>query len=78
MLGFKLKKGDATAAFIHVDIGEGENVYINTLKGFDQYSKSGRKKCLNLKKMLYGLCQSPHACFQYSTKKLEARGLKQS
>jgi hypothetical protein len=46
--------------------------------GFAQYSKDGTKKCLKLKKTLYGLWQSPRAFWKYITKKLEKRGLEQS
>jgi hypothetical protein len=46
--------------------------------GFAQYSKDGTKKCLKLKKTLYGLRQSPRAFWKYITQKLETCGLEQS
>jgi hypothetical protein len=46
--------------------------------GFAQYSKNGTKKCLKLKKTIYGLWQSPRAFWKYITKKLEICGLEQS
>ena len=50
-----------TADFQPENTGEGENIYIDMLKGFKQYSRIGHKKCLKLKNMLYGLRQSPRA-----------------
>ena len=47
-LGLKSNRGDVTDAFLHEDIVEGENVYFDTPKGFEQYWKTGRKKCLKL------------------------------
>ena len=78
LLGLKSKQGDVTAAFLHADIPEGENVFVDMPRGFEQYTKSGRKKCLKLKKTLYGLRQSPRAFWKYLTEKLELTGLKQS
>jgi hypothetical protein len=46
--------------------------------GFAQYSKDGTKKCLKLKKTLYGLRQSPRAFWKYITQRLETCGLEQS
>ncbi len=59
LLGLKSKQGDVTCAFLHADLEPGENVYVDMPLGFAQYSKDGTKKCLNLKKTLYGLRQSP-------------------
>ena len=78
LLGLKSKQGDVTAAFLHADIPEGKNVFVDMPRGFEQYTKSGRKKCLKLKKTLYGLRQSPRAFWKYLTEKLELTGLKQS
>jgi len=78
LLGLKSKQGDVTAVFLHAEIPEGEKVYVDMPCGFDQLSKNGRKKCLKLKRTLYGLRQSPRAFWQYMTKKLEQSGLKQS
>ena len=47
LLGLKSKQGDVTAAFLHADLEEGENVFVDMPKGFEQYSKNGRKKVLN-------------------------------
>jgi len=77
-MGLKAKQGDVTCAFLHADLGPGENVYVDMPLGFAQYSKDGRKKCLKLKKTLYGLRQSPRAFWKYITKKLETCGLEQS
>ena len=56
----------------------GENVYVDMPLGFAQYSKDGTKKCLKLKKTLYGLWQSSRAFWKYITQKLETCGLEQS
>ena len=78
LLGLKSKQGDITCAFLHADLEPGENVYVDMPLGFAQYSKDGTKKCLKLKKTLYGLWQSPRAFWKYITKKLETCGLEQS
>ena len=59
-----------TSALRHGNIGEGENVYVDLPKGFGQYLKTGRKKCLKLKNTLYDICQIPHEFLKYLTKKL--------
>ena len=59
------------ADFIHSDIGEDENFYVNMPKYFEQYLKTGRNKCLKFKNTLYVLLQSPRAFWQYVAKKLE-------
>ena len=78
LLGLKSKQGDVTCAFLHADLEPGENVYVDMPLGFAQYSKDGTKKCLKLKKTLYGLRQSPRAFWKYITQKLETCGLEQS
>jgi hypothetical protein len=59
LLRLKSKQGDVTCAFLHADLEPGENVYVDMPLGFSQYLKDGTKKCLKLKKTLYGLWQSP-------------------
>ena len=70
-LVLKSDQGDVIDTFLHADIGEGENVYINMPKCFEQYSKTGHKKFLKLKKMIYGLCQSPRTFWKYLMNNLE-------
>ena len=77
LLGLKSKQGNVTAAFLHADIPEDEKVYIEMPRGFEQYSKNGKRKRLKLRKTLYGLCQSPRAFWQYLMKKMEQCDLKQ-
>jgi hypothetical protein len=77
LLGLKLKQGDITCAFLHADLEPGENVYVDMPLGFSQYLKDGTKKCLKLKKTLYGFRQSPRVFWKYITKKLETCGLEQ-
>ena len=61
LLGLKSKQGDITCIFLHADLEPGENVYVDMPLGFAQYLKDGTKKCLKLKKTLYGLWQSLQA-----------------
>ncbi len=63
-----------TAIFLHADLPEGENVYVQLPMGFSFRQKG---KVLKLKKTIYGLRQSPRAFWQYLTVKMEAYGLKQ-
>jgi len=78
LLGLKSMQGDVTCAFLHADLEEGENVYVEMPAGFSQYGANGMKKVLKLKKTLYGLRQSPRAFWKYITIKLEECGLEQS
>jgi hypothetical protein len=75
LLGLKSLQGDITCAFLHADLEENKNVYVNMPMGFTQYGKNGKKMCLKLKKTLYGLRQSPRAFWKYITVKLEECGL---
>ena len=44
--GLKPNQGDLSSDLFHENIGKGENFYANMPKGFEQYLKTGRKKCL--------------------------------
>ena len=55
LLGLRSKQGDVTCTFLHADLEPGENADVDMPLGFAQYSKNGIKKCLKLKKTLYGL-----------------------
>jgi hypothetical protein len=70
LLGLKSKQGDITAAFVHADVEEGENIYVEMPRGFKK-----NRKVLKLKKTLYGLRQSPRAFWLYLTEKMEACGM---
>ena len=78
LLGFKSKKGDVTADFLHAYIPTDEKVYVEIPIGFEQFSKYGRTKCLKLKNTLYGIYQSLLYFWQYMTKKLDQSGLNKS
>ena len=78
LLDLKSKKGEVTAAFLHADIPEDEKVYVEIPRGFEQFSKNGRNKCLKLKKKLYVIHQSTRSFCHYTTKTLEQSCLKQS
>jgi len=56
LLDLKSKQGDVTAAFLHAELGEDEEVYVEMPTGFKQEGK-----CLCLRRTLYGLRQSPRA-----------------
>ena len=73
LLRLKSKQGDITAAFVHADVDEGENIYVEMPRGF---RKQG--KVLKLKKTLYGLRQSPRAFWLYLTEKMNLCGMEQS
>jgi hypothetical protein len=77
LLGLKSMQGDVTCAFLHADLEENETVYVNMPTGFTQYGKIGKKKCLKLKKTLYGLRQSPRAFWKYIMVKLKQCDLEQ-
>ena len=73
LLGLKSKQGDVTAAFLHADLEEGEEVYVEMPRGFRQEGK-----VLKLRKTLYGLRQSPRAFWKYLVEKMEICGMAQS
>ena len=64
LLGLNENKGDVTTAFPHSNIAEGENIYVNISKGIENYSKTGCKRCLKLKKKLNGFFLSPRIFWQ--------------
>jgi hypothetical protein len=78
LLGLKSKQGNVLCAFLRGELEPGENVYVEIPMGFSQHSKDGTRKVLQLKKTLYGFCQSPQAFWNYTTEKLKACGLEQS
>ena len=49
LINLKSKQGDIMAAFVHTDVEEGENIYVEMPCGFKQ-----KGKVLKLKKTLYG------------------------
>ena len=73
LLDLKSKQGDVTAAFLHADLEEGEEVYVKMPRGFEK-----RGKVLKLRSTLYGLRQSPRAFWKYMVQKMEACGMSQS
>ena len=78
LLGFKSKQGDVNTSFLRAYIPEDEKVYVEIPRGFKQFSKNIRRKCLKLKKTLYGIRHIPRAFWQYMMNKLEQSCLKQS
>ena len=73
LLDLKSKQGDVTAAFLHADLEEGEEVYVNMPRGFER-----KGKVLKLKKTLYGLRQSPRAFWKFMVEKMEICGVPKS
>jgi hypothetical protein len=55
LLGLISMQGNVTCAFLHADLEKNKTVYVDMPMGFAQYGKNGKKKCLKLKKTLYGL-----------------------
>ena len=78
LLGLKSKQGNAIAAFLHVDLGEDEKVFVDMPRCFEVKGKNGTNKVLNLKKTLCGLRHSPIAFWKYMTSKMEICGMLQS
>ena len=72
LLGLKSKQKDITA-FHHANLEGGENIFVETLIGFQKKDKVSK-----LKKMLNGLLQAPHAFLEYLVETLEACGMFQS
>ena len=67
-------QADITAAFVHADLKQGEDIYVHQPAGFNR----GKNKVLKLKKTVYGLKQAPRYFFKYLTEHLERQGLRQS
>ncbi len=65
ILELKSKQSDITAAFLHTNVPEGENIYVEMPRGFKQ-----KDKVFKLQKTLYGLQQSPRAFWQFLTEKM--------
>ena len=62
LLGLKSKQGDITAAFLHAEVEEDRNIYVEMPRGF---RKPG--KVLRLKRWLYGNRESPREFWKYLT-----------
>ena len=75
LLDLKSKQGDITTAFVHANVPEGENIYVEIPRGFKRQNKVLK---LQLKKNLYDLRQSSCAFWKYLTENFEASGIKQS
>jgi transposase InsO family protein len=73
-LGLKSAQADITAAFVHADLEEGEDIYVQQPKGMER----GTGLVLKLKKSVYGLKQAPRYFFTHLSRKMELCGLKQS
>jgi hypothetical protein len=73
LLDLKSKQGDVTAAFLHAQLDEGEEVYVEMPRGFKQEGM-----VLKLRRSLYGLRQSPRLFWKYVVDKMDVCGMKQS
>ena len=69
----KSKEGNVIAAFLHADLEKKEKGYVKMLLGF--WTKG---KVLKLKKILYGLRQSPCAFWKFLTKAMIGAGMRVS
>lgn len=72
-LDLKSASADVACAFLHGSLDEGEEVYIEMPKGFQQEGK-----CLKLKRSLYGLKQAPRCFWKYLVETMGAVGMQQS
>jgi hypothetical protein len=72
-LDLKSKQGDVTAAFLHANLEEDKEVFVNMPCGFEK-----KGKVLKLRKTLYGLHQSPRAFWKYMVEKMEKCNMPQS
>ena len=73
LLELKSKQWDITAAFLHANWEEGENIFVKMPLSFWK-----KDKLLKLKKTLCGLCHNPYTFWKYLVEKLEACGMSQS
>jgi hypothetical protein len=69
--GWKSVQCDITAAFIHVLLKPGEEIYVHQLRGF----KVKNNHVLKLCRSLYGLRQASRYFFEYFTEHLICQGL---
>ena len=68
----KSQQGDNTAAFLHDNLEEEQNAFVEMPLGFWK-----KEKVLKLKSTLYGLHQDPHTFWKYLEKQKEC-GMSQS
>ena len=67
-------QADITAAFVHAELNEGEDIYIHQARGF----KQGHNLVYKLNISVYGLRQSPRNFFKYLSDHLRAEGMSPS
>ena len=60
ILDLKSKQGYLAVAFLHVDIPEGDNIYVPVPRGFRR-----KRKVLKLQNKFYGLRHSSRALWMY-------------
>ena len=73
-LGLKSKQGNATAAFLHANIGKDDKEFVDMPQVFEVKGKNVTPRVMKLLKTLYGLLQSPRALWKYMTAKMEFCG----
>jgi hypothetical protein len=64
-------QADITAAFVHAELDEGEEIYVHQAAGF----KRGQDLVCKLNRSVYGLRQSPMNFFRYLSDHIRAEGL---
>eukprot|EP00956_Cyclotella_meneghiniana_P013817 scaffold20267_cov42-Cyclotella_meneghiniana.AAC.1 len=77
ILRLKTAQADITAAFVHAELPPEEQVFIHQPHGFKVHCDEG-ELVLRLKRLLYGLKQSPRHFYQYLSSNLEGLGLVKS
>ena len=73
ILDLKSKQGDITAAFLHSEVSEGDNIYVAMTRSFRR-----KLKLLKSRNTLYVLRQNSRPFWKYLTENLETCKLKQS
>ena len=63
-----------TAYFLHRYFDKGENIYVETPRGFKQKVNNGKNTVLKLKNIIYGLRHRHRNLWNHLTAKLEAYG----
>ena len=66
-------QADVNCAFLHVELDEDENIFVEMPEGFKQQGK-----VLQLRRNLYGLKQAPRNFYKYTVEQMGEVGLKQS
>jgi hypothetical protein len=59
LLGLKSMQGNVTCAFLHADLEEGKNVYVEMPAVFSQYGENGKRRYLSSRRLFTGSVRVP-------------------